>query len=188
MLPASPQARERLTVAVGKRHDTVTAAARTIVAAGLPLSDRVFSVAREPSALLLSYYKHMRKPHVWRRRGMDEASLRLAPRRAMELSFADFVRQIDFYNKSDDAIADYYRAGVFPKTDVVALEDIDDYLQHRFGHHRNFDASALERRNVSKPKDAGGAVLDDEIRDFVQQKYPRLAQTHREALQRAWAD
>ena len=188
MLPASPQARERLTFAVGKRHDPVTAAARTICAAGLPLSDRAFSVAREPSALLLSYYKHMRKPHVWRRRGMDEASLRLAPRRAMELSCADFVRQTDFYNKSDDAIADYYRAGAFPQTDGVAREGIDAYLHHRFGLPRISDASSRARGDVSHPRDAGGAVLDDEIRDFVQQKYPRLAQTHREALQRAWAD
>ena len=184
-LAASVEALDKLAFVEGRRHAPCPVAVEEIRAAGLPLPQFAFSIVREPVSLMVSYYKHMQKPHVWKLRGQEAGQLKGAPKLAVEGDFDAFVRGAEFYNMTDAQIADYYRPGGFPRLDIVALEHLNDYLRHRFGHHAAFDLAKMERRNTSKAVKAK-VEITDETRAFVAEKYPRLTETYRRALDRGW--
>jgi|GEM_PF-3578497 len=185
-LAASPQALARLSLRTGIRHETVPEAAAALEAAGLARPPLAFAVIREPAAMLLSYYNHMRRPKVWKRLGMTRDALRGPSRQAMELPFAAFVDRVGFYQKTDAAAADYFRPGLFERLDVVAMEHLPDYLTHRFAHHAGFDIARLEHRNKAR-RDLAVTELDAADRAAVQAAFPRLERIYRAAQGRDWA-
>jgi hypothetical protein len=182
----TPFAAGKLRFVAGRRHAPCDVAARDVAAAGLAMPPLAFSVVREPVSLMVSYYKYMRTPKVWKQRGMEPDSLTGAPKLAMEEDFEGFLRKVDFYGMTDDQIADYYRPHGFARLDIVALEHLGPYLEHRFGHHRAFDIAELKQRNTSR-----GAGIEVEVtpeaRAVIAAKYPRMAETHARALERPWA-
>ncbi len=184
-LAATEEARAKMRFAPGRRHGPCDAAVKEIEAAGLPLPACAFSIAREPGSLMVSYYKHMQKPSVWRLRGQNKEQLTGAPKLATEGTFDDFVRGASFYNMSDAQIDDYYQPHGFPRLDIVALDHLNDYLQHRFGHHDAFDLAKMDRRNTSKHVKEK-VVISDETRAFLAETYPRLTATYAKALERGW--
>ena len=185
-LPETPGAAAKLHAVTGRRHASCPTAAEEIRAAGLDLPPVAFSIVREPVALMVSYYKYMHMPKVWKQRGMEPGNLTGAPRLAVEGTFDDFVRRADFYGMDDARLARYYRPAAFERLDIVALEHLDDYLRHRFGHHRAFDGARMDRRNSS-----GQVEVEVEFgpgtEAAIAAKYPRLAETYRTALKRDWA-
>ncbi|WP_238368361.1 sulfotransferase family 2 domain-containing protein [Mesobacterium pallidum] len=184
-LPATDEARTKMRFVAGRRHGTCDAAMKEIEAAGLAPPACAFAIARDPVSLMVSYYKHMQKPAVWKWRGQSESKLSGAPRLAVEGTFDEFVRGADFYNMTDDEIADYYRPHGFARLDIVALDHLNNYLQHRFGHHAAFDLSKMEHRNTSRHIKEK-VIVSDETRAFLAEKYPRLTATYAEALERGW--
>lgn len=186
-MPADEAAAAKLHFVAGRRHGTCATAVQEIRDAGLPVPPVAFSIVREPGSLMVSYFKHMQKPAVWRLRGQSPDKLTGAPKLAVEGDFDTFVRQAEFYNMSDDDIDDYYQPHGFPRLDVVALEHLNEYLQMRFGHHRAFSLDKMEHRNTSKAVKTRVEVTPD-IRTFLEGKYPKLHQTYQRALSRPWLD
>lgn len=178
-------AAEKLTTLVGSRHETCDAAVRAIKAAGLSLPSRAFSVVRDPARLLWSYYRHLRKPWRLERLKMKPETLTGATKLAMELPFAEFVEKIGSSRMSDEKLADYYRPHGFDHLDVVALEDLSDYLVYAFGHHRSFDISRLPHNNASsmiEVNESLSAKMIGELRD----RYPLTYDTYLAARGRVW--
>lgn len=183
----SPAAFDKLRFVPGRRHGTCDAACNEIEGAGLPLPRRAFAIAREPVSLMVSYYKHMQKPSVWRLRGQQGETLTGAPKLATEGTFDEFVRGASFYNMTDDEIAKFYEPFGFAALDIVALEHLNDYLQHRFGHHAAFDLEKMEHRNTSSHV-RQTVEASDETRAYLAAQYPRLAAAYAAALERRWAE
>lgn len=185
-MAATPEAAAKLTFVVGRRHAVCPVAAQEIEAAGLPLPPRAFSIAREPVDLMMSYYKYMHRPQVWRQRGMEEGNLKGAPKIALESTFDEFVRQVDFYGMTDRDLMRYYRPDRFGRLDIVALPHLNDYLTHRFGHHRAFDLEKMEHRNTTKTVKVEAAASDATRAYIATERYPLLTEVWETALRREW--
>lgn len=184
-LAATPEAAAKMRLVKGRRHARCHTAAEEIRGAGLKLPPLAFSIVREPVSLMVSYYKYMQSPKVWRQRGMEPDKLIGAPKLAMELPFAEFVAKADFYGLTDIQIDEYYQPAEFARLDVVALDHLGEYLTARFAHHAAFDIGKLERRNTSKGVKSEVEVTDA-ARILIDEKYPLLTQTHRKAQARGW--
>ena len=142
--------RNKMTVLDGRRHEDPAAAIALMQDHGDPVPPRAFVVIRDPVDLMLSYYKHMRKPGVWRLRGMSKDTLRGAPKLAMENDFDSFCHKALFYNRDDAALARYFDPAGFSEFDIVALKNLKPYLVSRFSDQPRFDPARLEHRNKSK--------------------------------------
>jgi hypothetical protein len=178
----TPAAAAKLTCQIGTRHEDPEQAATLIERHALEKPRLAFSVIRSPVELMLSYYKHMRKPRVWRRRGMSEKSLTGAPKLAMEYDFDTFCRKVLFYNKTDAQLLRYFQPRGFEKLDVVPLSRLNEYLQLRFGHHANFDADKLEHRNKSQDTRQAEDVRPETI-SHIETTYPKVLHAYKTALE-----
>jgi len=185
-MPASPEAAAKLTCHTGTRHEKPPAALALLDKHGLTVPGFAFAVIRDPVDLMHSYYKHLQKPKVWKRRGMDANTLKRAPKLAMELPFAEFAREALFYNMDDDKLMTFYEPAGFDRLDVVPLKRINEYLTLRFGHHAAFDLAKMEHRNSSK-YDKDKDRPDAETIAHIRATYPRVQTAYEAAMaQESW--
>lgn len=179
---ATERARSKLELLHGTRHETPSEAIELLSENGISLPAHGFAIIRHPLDLMASYYMHMRKPHVWKRRGLKPEDLTGHPKLAYELSFSDFVHAADFYNRNDEAVASYYDTTGFSTFDIVPLKAISAYLNKLVEGNAAAKTTELEHRNVSKEK----IENKEEMRSFVEQKYPRVTELANQALEK-WA-
>lgn len=183
----SPDRRDKLTCLSGRRHATLTEATELMRSAGLKVPPRAFVMIRHPVDLLLSFYKHLQKPKVWAHRGMTADTLKGYPKIATERPFREFVQRIRFYGLDDDGVMDYFDTSVFDQLDVVPLDRVESYLQHRFGRNRNFQGVALPHQNRSDGGQSADQV-DPRLHDRICDTYPRLLAAYETALTTHWQD
>ncbi|MFX0543655.1 hypothetical protein ACEWPM_018405 [Roseovarius sp. S4756] len=176
-LAASPSAAAKLNHVRGDRHETCEQAVSLIRAHSWPMPPAAFAMIRHPADLMLSYYRHMRKPVVWKLRGMSAETLGGIPKLAMDLPFDAFCQATAFYGMQDDDLMAYYTSSGLAALDIVPLPEIRAYLYWRFGRNRNFGQSALEHKNRSiepVPEDAVSAETDA----YITSMYPRVSQLY----------
>lgn len=183
-MAATPQAAAKLSHVQGNRHETCTQAAALIQAQGWQMPPMAFSMIRHPADMLLSYYKHMRKPHVWKRMGMSRETLRGVPQMAMTLPFDAFVRIRGYYGRTEDEILDYYRTDVFEQLDIVPLKDIAEYLSQKLSHLPAFSATRLEHRNKSV-EPLMRHDIPPETLEYISTTYRRVADLYETAVSNA---
>ena len=184
-LAYSQRAAKKLKAAIGTRHENCWQAATLLRQARLPVPCRAFAVARDPAEQLWSYYRHLQKPWIWQRQGMDRFTLRGPYQLAATSGFTEFVEKLENFGMHDDQIAEYYRPGSFEVLDVVAFEDIEEYLVHRFSHHYAFNIAQLEHRNASSMVKVKEEITH-EVASKVRSKYPLACAIYSESKKRAW--
>ncbi|GGD09562.1 hypothetical protein [Aquisalinus flavus] len=181
----------RLTLIDGKRHEVVSEAADVLEAQGIdpetiPL---VFSVTRDPVQLLLSYYKHVRKPWVVKFRHGADGKLTGDTLLASEGNFSEFARNCQFYNKSADFMRDYYvdNSGRIKKVHYVPLEFLNEFLTERFRNHKRCGRFPMQVRNKSA-ESFPESEIDKDTEDFIYDRYAFLHEIHEKAKQRYMKD
>lgn len=185
LMAISPDRREKLTCRVGNRHDTTAQAIAQMKKFNLPVPPRAFVMIRHPVDLMLSYYKHLRKPHVWKHRSMQGEALRGQAKFATENSFEQFCQKLRFYGKDDEQLVEFFTPNGFDHLDVVPLERVTEYLEFRFGDQKNYQAAQLEHHN--KSNDAKSVSdIDPEIRALVSKKYQQIEQIYQTAMTAKW--
>lgn len=188
-MPLSADSAARLTCVDGPRHADMATALRLIRDNGLILPPRAVVMIRHPVDLMLSFYKHLQKPHVWTQRGMTRDTLRGQVKVAVQNSFADFARQVRFYGLDDAGAAAYFQqpgpeAG-FETRDIVPLAQIDAYLAVRFGQCRNYPHVRLGHQNRSRGGQHPDAV-DADTRAYICRSYPQLRDIYEMACATRW--
>ena len=184
-LCTTPERAAKVTSIDGPRHGKPADALRLIEDHGLPRPDWAFVMIRHPVDLMLSYYKHIRKPHVWKRRGLDPDNLTGHVKMAVDSDFDTFVRKAKFYAHDDDRLMQFFEPAGFSRLDVVPLERVVEYIDLRFSGQTNAQDTELEHRNKSKdPRRAND--IDPETRAFIRQTYPRTEATYEAALEARW--
>lgn len=177
----TPQALEKLSYVHGKRHETCEEACAQIEGHGLPVPPHAFSVVRHPFDLMLSYYKHMRKPWIWKQRGMSANTLRDAPKLAMELDFEEFCDACAFYDMTDEDLTRYYCTACFETFEIVPMERLSSYLSLRLPGIATLVPATLERKNAS----IESIHLDgraEAMRQRLALAYPQIAEIHARAM------
>jgi hypothetical protein len=181
----TPERRDKLTCIVGERHAKPADAFEIMAANDLPPPDRAFVMIRHPVELMLSYYKHLRKPRVWAHRGMTEDTLVGHVRVAVQQNFGQFIKKVRFYGQSDEDLARFFDPAGFKTLDVVPLHRIDEYLELRFGDNKNFPGVKMPHNNGSK----GGRTLDsipDKVKQQICETYPNLLKIYEDACNASW--
>lgn len=178
------EARRKLSFRVGRRHETCLEAIAAFRRHNLPRPPQGFAVIRDPVDLMLSYYRHMRKPEVWRLRGMTPTTLRGAPRAAISSTFDEFCRAWEFYGLNDREMLAYFDAVSFQNFDIVPVEALSKYLQYRFNEHGRFDISKLGHRNRSGDDVARLSAIhvSQKTASFIRHRYACLTEIYEEAL------
>lgn len=184
-MPISEDRAAKLTCLVGNRHDNTAQAIEQMQAHDLPVPPRAFVMIRHPVDLMLSYYKHLRKPHVWKHRNMDKDTLKGQAKFATENTFDRFCQRLRFYGKDDADLVKFFTPSGFEHLDVVPLERISDYLEFRFGDQKNYKDAQLEHHNKSTEKKSV-ADIDPEIRALVSRKYQQVEQIYQTAMTATW--
>jgi len=171
--------RVKLSHVTGRRHETVLQAYFAISMADLPVPTTALAVIRNPFDLMMSYYKHMQKPSVWKLRGMRSNSLDGAPKAAMELPFNEFVRKHKFYDMSDSQLAQYYAGGIFETLNIVPIENLAQALPVLLKDYIDITPPPLPFLNKSKK-----AIQDTSIlKTAAERSYPFNTELHRKALE-----
>lgn len=184
-MATTPDRAQKLRFVAGKRHETPAEAVAAIRGADLPVPPWAFAVIRHPVDLMLSYYKHMRKPWIWKQRGMDADSLTGDVKLAMEADFGAFCRETGFYALDDAGLARFYEPAGFDRLDIVPLNRLPDYLALKFSGQGNATGATLEHRNKSR----GGMAPDtvpEETRALIATRYPTILRLYEEAAEATW--
>lgn len=171
----------RLKCHVGLRHENPTQAMNFLLENGYAVPQFTFAFIRHPFQLMLSYYKHMRKPVTWKVRGMSEGQLSGPPLLAMNNSFEAFCEKADFYDLTDEQLAYYYEQDLFPNHHIVPLEKIETFLIDKFGFHNNLNIKNLEHRNKSSYVAQEKSKYLNTI-NFLEKKYPITTSIYSKAL------
>lgn len=180
-LAETPQAAAKVMHVNGRRHETCPQAIELMEAQKWRKPPCAFAMIRHPVDLMLSYYKHMRKPHIWKLRGLSRETLRGPPKTAMEETFDDFCRQELFYCMSDETLLDYYRSSMFDRFDIVPLNDIIEYVELRFSHHAAYAAGKLGHYNRSREKLFVDDISDATVR-YIIATYPGLTTLYEKTI------
>lgn len=182
-LADTDRAASKLTCRIGERHENPAQALRLIEKHGLTKPPLAFSVIRHPVDLMLSYYKHMRKPRVWRIRGMSRSDLWGAPKLAMENDFDSFCKKALFYQKTDEELLSYFEPSSFKTLDVVPIERLNEYFSLRLSNQLNFDRSNLEHRNKSDDARTHEDLSRDTIA-HIERTYSSVLKAYQRSLEK----
>lgn len=184
-MPISEDRAAKLTCLVGNRHDAPALAIQAMQKHDLVVPPWAFVMIRHPVDLMLSYYKHIRKPRVWKHRGMSQDKMSGHVRYAMEHPFDAFARKIRFYGKPDDQLVKFFKPSGFGRLDVVPLERISEFLDLRFGDQKNFAGVELEHHNKSdEPRKV--SEIDPDTRAYIRSIYPQTEAIYEAAMTTTW--
>jgi len=179
----SPDRAEKLNYFAGNRHATPAECIAMIREEGLPVPSWGFCVIRHPVDLMIFYYKHMRKPWVWKLRGLDRDSLTGDLKNAVENNFRDFCSLSLFYGRDDHQLSEFYDPKPIGRLDIVPLNGISNYMKSSFGDSRNFFETELEHRNKSS-EDWGRKDVDEETQALICSRYPSILKLYLDAVER----
>jgi len=179
----TPDRAEKLNYVAGNRHATPAKGIKMIREMGLPVPSWGFCVIRHPIDLMISYYKHMRKPWVWKSRGLDRDSLTGDLKNAVEKDFSHFCSRSLFYGHDDHELSEFYDSNPIDRLDIVPLNRISSYLQVSFGDSRNFSEAELEHRNKSS-EDWGRKDVDEKSQALICSRYPSILKLYQDAVEK----
>lgn len=186
-MPLTEDRRAKLTCVEGPRHAKPGEALEIFDQHGWTRPRQGFVVIRPPVDLMLSYYKHLRKPRIWEHRGMTADSLTGHVRIAMENNFAQFCLEVPFYGETDAELAGFFDPEGFEQFDVVPMHRVQEHLAARFGHNRNFAGVEMPHQNRSSNERSVDSIPAN-IQQRIIDAHPRLMQIYEEACAAQWQE
>ena len=162
----------------GTRHETLDEALQRTSEAGLSMENNrfIFTIAREPIALMRSYFTHLQKKSTIDLRTKNgELPLRGEQKIAVEGSFEDFIELGTFYGRQPEACTDYYRSnnqpGLNSKVLIIPIERLSDFAAELVKSGICHGSIEVPFRNVSKYDEA---IQTDHLRDLVNKRFTSL--------------
>tara|TARA_B100000212_G_C27155136_1_gene439221 strand:- start:3 stop:692 length:690 start_codon:yes stop_codon:yes gene_type:complete len=138
--------------------------------------DEIFTIIREPSELLFSYFMHIQKERVINRRGLDKNDLPNFIKVAKNYGFKEFVSKYKFYKMDDDDLLKFYQHTSKIRISIIPLEYLSRYINLRFPKNEN------KLKKINSTKYSKRDSISNEAAEIIYIKYKKYNELYLKIL------